>query len=603
MVMKARRRRTRNTNALTAAATQIQLDKTFRSTTNRGGKWQTEAWHYYDSVGELQYFADWLASAVSRVRITAYTIDPETGEPDEPAENQRVNRIAQEIGNDAAARARLLYRLAIYLTIPGEGYLALIVTDQDGGNDTLPVSGNVQQQWLALSADEITASTNGDVTIDMPDGSAHEYDPARDMLIRIWNQHPQKARDATSPVRAALGALREVERATTRIDNASRSRMAGNGVMFLPQEMNLPGMQPAADDPDDPPAPRKSRAEDLQDLLFEVATTATRDPDSLAAFLPVMATVPGDQINAVKHLRFDDDVSGTSLTTRDSAIRRLAMSLNISPERLLGLGGSTHWNAASIDRNDIRVHVAPVVETICAALTDKVLRPILQREGITADNYAVWYDPSPLTQDPDKTQQAIDAFDRGALTAEALLEHLGFTEADGYDLTGIDGWQQWARDQAAANPQLVPMLAPLLGDAVADVEPAGQVDTSLPQPGTRSSSPNAEPGETASAHALLRLCVNRALEMSTKRRRTRADHALLEGVPPHEAHTRLGPLGAEQARETLAGWAASVPDEAIQAAGIDTDALTRVVQRISTDALTRAAQPRITDDDVAEVTA
>lgn len=600
--MKARRRNARNTSALTSAATQIQPEKSFRSSTAGKGGWQAEAWQHYDSVGELQYFADWLASAVSRVRITAYTVDPDTGEPEEPTDNQRVSRIAQEIGNDAAARARLMYRLAVYLTVPGEGYLALIVTDQDGGNTDLPIDGTVEQQWIALSADEITASPNGDVHIDMPDGTLHEYDPNRDMLIRIWNQHPQKARDATSPVRAALKALREVERATTRIDNASRSRMAGNGVMFLPQEMNLPGMQPSADDPDDPPAPRKSRAEDLQDLLFEVATTATRDPDSLAAFLPVMATVPGDQINAVKHLRFDDEVSGTSLTTRDSAIRRLAMSLNISPERLLGIGeSSNHWSAASIDRNDIRVHVAPVVETICSALTDKVLRPILRREGIEPGQYAVWYDASPLTQDPDKTEQALDAFDRGALTSQALLEHLGFNEADGYDLTTMDGWKQWAQDRAASDATLVPMLAPLLDDAVADVQPP-QGD-SLPSPGRESASPTVEPPtESAAVRAVLSLCVNRALEMANKRRRTRADRNRLDGVPPHEAHRHLGPIGVEQARESLAGWSVSLPHDAIDTAGIDADALTRVVQSITTEALMHASQPHITEQHIAEVT-
>src|SRR5699024_3660835 len=154
---------------------------------------------------------------------------------------------------------------------------------------------------------------------------------------------------------ASLAALNEIAVTTQRIENAAKSRAVGNGVLFLPEEMSLPGVRPTASG-EDAPAPQNATASDLQDLIFDVATTAINDSESMAAYVPVMAQVPGEWADKIKHVTWDSEVSSTALTTRDSAIRRLAMSLNTSPERLLGLGSnSNHWSAWVIDETDVKV--------------------------------------------------------------------------------------------------------------------------------------------------------------------------------------------------------------------------------------------------------
>src|SRR5699024_8436206 len=107
---------------------------------------------------------------------------------------------------------------------------------------------------------------------------------------------------------------------------------------------------------------------------------------------------------------------------------------------------------------------------------------------------------------------------------------------------------------------------------------------------------------TAAARVVLSLCVARALELANKRRRSRADRARLADVPVRDAHTVLGPIGVDEAREHLAGWAAEVPAGAIEAAGIDPARLRTVVQRIALSAQTTAADPIVADADVREVT-
>lgn len=595
-----RRNRNRPPAALTAASTPIRDPAKDLKTSTFGSSaatWQDEAWEFLDEVGELRYHVEWLASSVSRGRLIASDVDPMTGEPTGTTESDVVASLVHDIGSGLAAQSQLLYRLAVILSVPGEGYLAMIAPDPSGegpfGDDA------AGEQWLALSRDEVRKDARGDITIDLPTGHSHAFDTENDLLFRVWNQHPRKASEADSPVRAARKALLEIRRSTARIDNASRSRAVGNGVMFLPEELSLPGTR------SDPDEPARASADDLQDMLMEVATTAVDQPDSLAAFLPIMATVPGEWADKVSHVKFDSDVTPTTLTTRDSAIRRLALSLNTSPERLLGIGAnSNHWSAWAIDENDVKVHIAPILETICDALTQNVLRPMLRRIGIDADKYTVWYDTTPLTQDPDRKDEARDAYDRGAITAEAYRRYLGFDDADGYMLDTADGWRALAADRAARDVTLIPMLAPLL-----DAE-AGQIDAAAIPPGGAPAAPatvdtdipaTEDAARTAAARVVLSLCVARALELANKRRRSRADRARLADTPIRDAHTVLGPVGAEEAREHLAGWSDEVPDAALHDAGVDPDRLRAVVQRVALAAQTSAAAPTVTDVDVREV--
>lgn len=628
MARKIIRRLPRSSGSLTAAASRIQGDatKAFKSpSVGRNGDWQAQAWEFLRRVGEFQYYVGWRASSASQCRLVASEFD-EDGMPTGQVspENARVAQIVRDIAGGVTGQSQLIQRLTVYLTVPGEGWTAMIVRDptREETADRSPVAlGAAQEgeQWLAVSRKEVTTKGT-ELLVTLPDGVRHTYNPETDLMFRIWNPDPEIASNATSTAQAASEILAEIVRTSATIDAAAKSRLIGNGIVFVPQEMSLPKVRPvnAPQMPNDPapgpavPVYEQADAQDLQDLIAEVATTAMKDPHSLAALLPIFATGPGEWIKNVTHLKFDSTVSETALKTREAAIRRLATSLDVSPERLLGIGNnSNHWTAWAIAEDDVKIHVAPVLKTIAQAFTQEVLRPALLAEGFDPDQFCIWYDTSSLTQDPDKKDEAKDASDRGALTNAALLDALGFSETDGYDLTTLLGWQQLARDRAAKDPTLIPMLAPLLSSDVAaimaapaqpalpaspppkTVEPDADPVDDAPEEPTSTEPPEESVSASVVSSTLIRLGINRALEMANKRRRNRTNHAALSTVPIYAAHVAHLPAAADMTEVTklVDGWDASITNDTIDALGMDPDTYRRVVLAKAGHCLMRGELP------------
>jgi len=326
--------------SLVAASQPIETPQRIFRTTVSGvvadDDWQTEAWDMYDAVGELRYYVGWRSSSCSRVRLIASEIDPDTGRPTGTCDNLAAAQVVNGIAGGHLGQTQLIKRVVECLTVPGEVWVGII---QPGDEPA--------QRWLALSKDEIFRNGAG-AEIELPDGSRHTLSMPRDSLIRVWIPRARRASQPDSPVRACLGSLHEIHRTTKTIANASKSRLIGNGIVFVPQEMSLPPMNtPLAANQLGPPTPTMdgtSAVQQLQELLWQVAQTAYDDEDSMAALIPMFATVPGDQIKNVQHLQFENNITDVAIKTRNDAIARLAMGLDVSPERLLGLGrSSNHW--------------------------------------------------------------------------------------------------------------------------------------------------------------------------------------------------------------------------------------------------------------------
>jgi hypothetical protein len=616
-------------------------------TSTAAADWQNQAWTYVKQVGELDYYVRWRASSVSRCRLIASELDDRgmptggvdlnaTGEPTE--EGVRVQDIINGIGGSGLGAAKLLRRVAYVLSVPGECWIAMLVRNPareqsaiSATPDAAAVRSDEPEQWFVFDRSEIRAGAT-DVTLLLPDGMSHTFDPSRDLMFRVWDEDPRTAWLPTSPVYTNREALNEIVRATAAIDNASKSRLIGNGIIFVPQEISLPQQAmpvptpPGGADPD-APAPlmvgMHASAQEFQDLLYDVATAAMKDPDSVAATLPLIASAPGDQIKNVQWVRAASDVPTTALTTRDSAVRRLAMGLDVSPERLLGVGGnSNHWSAWQIEETDVKVHIVPVVEMIVSALTEQVLRPALIEERIDPDKYVIWYDSTDLTQDPDKRDAAQTAYDRGALSSASLRDYLGLEVDDGYDLESTDGWLQMMLDRIANNPavnlpifepilrqlltgklaELIPeqAAAPAIGVAGGDPGAAQPGDAPSPQQEPAAGPPMGDKGEkaapqvSAAGMTVARLCVNRALELAAKRRRTRSNAAEFRGVPIELAHTVLGPVEMDQVTDLIKGWNTGMTDSDLVDIGLEPGRFRSVVHGVSAIALVTASPPVIT---------
>ena len=559
--------------------------------------WQDEAWGFYDSVGEFRYYVGWRAGSCSRVALVASEIDPESGLPSRSVDESdpqaaRFAQIVRAIAGGPLGQSQLVRRLVEVLSVPGEVWLAILVTE----------SG---ERWVPLAREEISRGAGGAMSVTLPDGTVHEFDAAAgDGLVRVWNPHPRKASQPDSPVRACLDSLREIVATTATIANAARSRLIGNGVLFIPQETSLPAGPTTFDEFGGQVVP--AATQQLQDLLVGVASQAVEDPNSMAALVPIVASAPGEWIGKINHLRIDNSVTDVAITTRNDAVARLAAGLDISPERLTGgIGQSNHWSAWAITDSDVQLHIAPVMETVCQAIYDAILRNMLVAEGIDPDRFVLWFDTSRLTADPDKTDEAKSAFDAGAITSRALIRHYGLAEDDRYDFSSSEGLQEWAQDRVSKDPTLLPALAPWLDSQVqrgvieaapapAPLPPAS--DSATPtdsgsgaqrqqEPGTESTSnavvASAGPDVAGVEAAVIDMWAVRALELAGKRRvntRDRAQHDRLRGIPAHRYHRVMGAVAESEVSRLIRGWDDSLDDDTLTGIGVDPERLREQVR-------------------------
>lgn len=482
---------------LTAAATPVNTKAATTGGKQLGGDeaWKKEAWQAYDDVGELGFVCRWVGKALSRARLVASDIGPD-GMPTGTTDDQMVSDIVHDIAGGPAGQATMLERTATGLTVVGETWIATIVR-HDGEGD----GRRTWEEWHVLSSEEIT-TIGTKITLKLQDGTDHEFDADKDLLTRVHQPHPKNARKSDAPTRGALDPLRELKRSAATLDGASKSRLAGNGILLVPSEISMTNNTAPTGDPDAPglppaeptgPQDHQVTASDLMVQLQQVMTQAISDPTSAAAMVPIVLKAPGEQLKNVQHLTLDSDIPEMALKTRDSAIRRLSLSLDVPPEVLTGVGGTNHWNAWAIDASSVNTHVVPLLTLICDALTNAVLRPLLRKQGHPdPESVTVWFDVSSLTQKTNRTEDAVTAFNAGVINAAALRRELGFGDDDAPEENMTDAEKRALAIQMVSRaPSLLPLLADVIGIEIDKTAvPAATGGNSTPEVPTTEGAPS-----------------------------------------------------------------------------------------------------------------
>jgi hypothetical protein len=134
-------------------------------------------------------------------------------------------------------------------------------------------------------------------------------------------------------------------------------------------------------------------------------------------------------------INFSSDVDQALIANRESAIRELATSLDMPAEVMLGMGDVNHWSSWQIEESGLKIHVAPKAELICYSITTGYLIPSLKAAGadLTGPNggkIVAWYDPSELAVRPDKSANAVLAYDRLEASGDALRREIGLDDGD-----------------------------------------------------------------------------------------------------------------------------------------------------------------------------
>jgi hypothetical protein len=392
---------------VTAAAAPVTSPRT--ELVRNTDQWQEEAWGFYDDLGEFRYGVEWVSAMLSRVRLYAAKLEPGEDEPVRAEAGTAVD-LMTTLGGGVAAQAQLMSGFGTQLGVPGEGYL---------------VGETVQgvEHWSVRSTDEVRAARGHFEVIDENTaGNGTQWRPlgTNSLVTRVWRPHKRFHHMADSPARAARGKMRELELINRYITSQFLSRLASAGVVMFPDEITFPVREEFADAPDP-----------FMAEWIEIAAEAIRTPGTAAAVVPIPIKVPAEYVDKIKHIDFTLQLDEKILDKRESAIKGLATMLNMPAEILLGLGDVNHWGAWQLEEGALKTHIAPEAELICQALTQGYLQPRLQASGV--DDFAswvVWYDMSELTLRPDRSDDAIQLYDRLEINGAALRRETGFDEAD-----------------------------------------------------------------------------------------------------------------------------------------------------------------------------
>lgn len=427
-------------SALTASARILPKDKRFAP---RYDTWQDQAWELWDRVGEFEYGTSWLANMMSRCRLLAAEVMPGGDEP-KPIPTGPHAEAIERLAGGTAGQAQLLNNFSKHLSVPGECWLI----------GEPPASPLDEEIWSVRSANELQITTRRTArtargartnpsgygytpTYEVLEGPNRDRDwrqlPPDTLIVRVWRSHPRYNWQADSPARHALGALVEVDAINKRILATVLSRLASNGILLYDKgRLSFPNRT----NPSDP-----NQVDPFAQVLVEVASKGIADPTSPEAVLPIPIGFVIDDLENVdpkllmQFIQGNVGVDEKMLAMRESAVRRLATSLDLPAEILLGIGDVNHWNAWFVEESAIKAHLEPDCQVICHSLTVGYLHPYLEAAGIplTGPNggkVIVWYDPSEITQAPDNGERMIQAYDRMEISGAALRRGIGASDAD-----------------------------------------------------------------------------------------------------------------------------------------------------------------------------
>ena len=519
--------------------------------------WQNDAWEYYDTIGELRFGVSWISNAMSRVNLVAAR--PPLAAGDEPVvidlndesitpAERRAAEIVAMIADGSSGQGQMLASFGIHLSVVGIAYLVVEPPLYDYGSDQF-------ETWEVLSGEELR-EWEGSIQIRVSEREWRKIHPNA-VIVKVWRKHPRRSWEADAPTRGVLSVLNEIDLLSKHIQASAQSRLAGAGLLAIPAEAVFPdGQGPQATqsvDPDDeditPPQ------DNFVESLIDAMTVPLTDRGSAAAVVPLVIKVPGELVDKIKHLSFSTPFDAQAKELLDNAIRRLALGMDIPPEILTGTSAMNHWGAWQVAEEAITLHIEPLMETVVHALTIGFLRAALMSEGFDESEAMVWYDTSDLRTRPDKSSNAIEAYDRIELSADALLRELGLSVEDAPD-------EQEKRERIllsvmkgapALAPSILAELAYLTeeqaGEIISNTVPAieERTITETEEPATPNA-PRALPERATIGNQLSAACdiiVRRALERAGSRLRSAAGKgqpggaASIQCDDPYSFHTQI----------------------------------------------------------------
>lgn len=486
---------------LTAAAAQLKMndvDEAQRFKARRqgaAGSWQTEAWEYYDAIGEVKYAFNLVASVVSRIRLYTAVVDDPAEAPVPTTKSSTVDKDLAGAAERALARldsayggqAGLLKDAALNLQVTGECYLVQVPERLGSG---LPES------WDVRSVDELQVDAKGNYIInptrDVSGGTSTNNSkniirlPADAFLGRIWKAHPRYSQESDSSLRGLLDLCAELLLLNRTFRATARSRLNA-GALYLPDGLSVA----ASPDPDYPydedgeyneQYNAEEAADDFEDQLMDAMTTPIKDEDSASAVVPLIIRGPAELGDKIKQFKFERSFDDSLVARADRVLDRIMQGLDVPKDVVTGLANVKYSNALQIDEALYKAHIEPLMLLIVDALTVVYLRPYLVSLGYPETEVKrihIWYDPSQVATRNDRATDADAGFDKMAVSFDTWRRAHGFSDQDAPDPTELA--LRLIINKGAISPELTEsMLAAVAPDVMEKTREASQAQNVAP---------------------------------------------------------------------------------------------------------------------------
>jgi hypothetical protein len=445
---------------LTAAAAQVKLDdrteaEYFKARRNAASTaWQTEAWEYYDAIGEVKYAFNLVASVVSRIRLYAAAIGNPADTPS-PIEDvtsidtrlaQAAQRALDRLSSAYGGQPGLLKDAALNLQVTGECYLVQIPER---------IGSGLPETWDVRSIDELQVDAKGNYIVnprrDIAGGTSIASNlstgnkdivklPSNAYVGRIWRAHPRYTQEADSSLRGLLDLCAELLLLNRTFRATARSRLNA-GALYLPDGLSVA----ASPDPDYPydedgnyneQYNPEEAADEFEDQLIDAMTTPIKDEDSASAVVPLIIRGPAELGDKIKQFKFERSFDPALAQRADRVLERIMQGLDVPKDIVTGLANVKYSNALQIDESLYKAHIEPLMLLIVDALTVMYLRPYLIANGYDeadVNRVCIWYDPSQVATRNDRAADADMGFDKMAISYDTWRRAHGFSEADAPD--------------------------------------------------------------------------------------------------------------------------------------------------------------------------
>lgn len=393
--------------ALTASAVKLTARETSYSK-RLSQPWQLRAISYYDTIGEINFTSKFLARQISRVMFYPARLLPD--QTTERITSGAPVDLLNQVQDPGGGRSQFLFDYGRLQFLTGEGVLFAY---DDG------------RKWKFLWKDEVKRLEDGSglfVRLTFQQEMTDEIGQA----YRFWTPHPRWSDQPDAPMRAVQDICEELLILTLGVRATALTRLT-NGIVKIPTQLS-PNPLSVGMDEDAEQNPM------LSDWIEHVSAQID-NPGSVEARIPFLIEGDYEYLDGVQWMKTHDPATDyMERDLRKEAIERLALSLDMSPEDLLGYTNANHWTGRQVQLDRWRMFGFNKAEQFANSLADAYLRPALRDDGYDGwEDVVIAFDDSQVVISPDRTEDALKAHAQGIINGEAARAALGWSDKDALD--------------------------------------------------------------------------------------------------------------------------------------------------------------------------